>query len=86
MAIDEEQVLLTAREAARYLHISLFTLNKIEKQGRIVPFRTPGGHRRYNLAMLNEYLQASRTSARLSSQPNPVALEASTYAQKSPRR
>jgi excisionase family DNA binding protein len=63
MAIDEEQVLLTAREAARYLHISLFTLNKIEKQGRIVPFRTPGGHRRYNLAMLNEYLQASRTSA-----------------------
>lgn len=63
MAIDEEQVLLTAREAARYLRISLFTLNKIEKQGKIVPFRTPGGHRRYNLAMLNEYLQASRAGA-----------------------
>ncbi len=61
MPSDEEIMLLTAREAARYLRISLFTLNKIEKQGRIVPFRTPGGHRRYNLAMLNEYLQASRS-------------------------
>ena len=61
MPANEEIMLLTAREAARYLRISLFTLNKIEKQGRIVPFRTPGGHRRYNLAMLNEYLQASRS-------------------------
>lgn len=61
MPFDEEIVLLTAREAARYLRVSLFTLNKIERQGRIVPFRTPGGHRRYNLTMLNEYLQASRS-------------------------
>ena len=61
MPFDEEIVLLTAREAARYLRVSLFTLNKIERQGRIVPFRTPGGHRRYNVAMLNEYLQASRS-------------------------
>ena len=52
--------LLTAKEAARYLHISLFTLNKIARQGYIVPFRTPGGHRRYSLDMLNDYLQASR--------------------------
>jgi excisionase family DNA binding protein len=61
MPFEGEIVLLTAREAARYLRVSLFTLNKIERQGRIVPFRTPGGHRRYNLAMLNEYLQASRS-------------------------
>ena len=61
MPFEEEIVLLTAREAAHYLRVSLFTLNKIERQGRIVPFRTPGGHRRYDLAMLNEYLQASRS-------------------------
>jgi excisionase family DNA binding protein len=52
--------LFTAREAAQYLHISLFTLGRMEKEGLLVPFRTPGGHRRYSLEMLNEYLERSR--------------------------
>jgi excisionase family DNA binding protein len=52
--------LLTAKEAATYLRISLFTLRKIEQQGLIVPYRTPGGHRRYNVEMLNQYLESSR--------------------------
>lgn len=54
--------LLTAREAANYMRISLFTLSKIERVGALIPFRTPGGHRRYSLAMLNEYLEDSRTT------------------------
>lgn len=37
--------LMTAKEAAEYLRVSLLTLSKIEKQGGLVPFRTPGGHR-----------------------------------------
>jgi CheY-like chemotaxis protein len=53
--------LLTAREAARHLHVSLFTLGRIEKEGLLVPFRTPGGHRRYSLEMLNEYLEHTRS-------------------------
>ena len=52
--------LLTAKEACEYLRVSLFTLRKIEKQGLLIPFRTPGGHRRYSLEMLNEYLERSR--------------------------
>jgi excisionase family DNA binding protein len=52
--------LITAKEAASYLRISLFTLRKIEEQGLIVPYRTPGGHRRYSVEMLNEYLENSR--------------------------
>jgi excisionase family DNA binding protein len=52
--------LLTAKEAANYLRISLFTLRKIEQQGLIVPYRTPGGHRRYSVEMLNQYLESSR--------------------------
>ena len=52
--------LLTAKEAASYLRISLFTLRKIEQQGLIVPYRTPGGHRRYSQEMLNEYREKSR--------------------------
>lgn len=52
--------LFSAREAATYLGISLSTLNRIEKRGLLVPFRTPGGHRRYAQTMLDEYLEATR--------------------------
>ncbi len=52
--------LMTAREAAKYLRVSQFTLDKIERAGGLVPYRTPGGHRRYNLRMLNKYLNNSR--------------------------
>lgn len=57
-----EMRLLTAKEAANYLRISPFTLRKMEQMGMIVPYRTPGGHRRYSLDMLNEYLEESRVS------------------------
>ncbi len=57
--MDEMRV-MTAKEAASYLRVSLFTLRRIEQQGLIVHFRTPGGHRRYSLDMLNEYLEGSR--------------------------
>ena len=52
--------LMTAREAAKYLRVSQFTLDKIERKGGLVPYRTPGGHRRYNVRMLNKYLNNSR--------------------------
>jgi excisionase family DNA binding protein len=58
--MEGEKRLFTAKEAAAYLRISLFTLRKIEQQGLIVPYRTPGGHRRYSVEMLNEYLEKSR--------------------------
>ena len=52
--------LMTAKEAARYLRVSMFTLSKIERAGGLIPYRTPGGHRRYSRRMLNEYLENSR--------------------------
>ncbi len=58
--MDDTNGLLTAKEAVAYLGISLSTLHKIEKDGLIVPFRTPGGHRRYDKKMLDEYLESSR--------------------------
>ena len=57
---QERQQLLTASEAAQYLRISLASLRRMEKGGYLVPFRTVGGHRRYSLAMLNDYLERSR--------------------------
>ncbi|MHB0856281.1 MAG: GAF and HD-GYP domain-containing protein [Anaerolineae bacterium] len=62
---DDHLTLLTAKEAAAYLRISLFTLNRMEKEGHVVPFRTPGGHRRYSLGMLNDYLTSSRSPQRV---------------------
>jgi len=56
--------LLKAREAANYLSISLATLYRIEREGRLTPFRTPGGHRRYSLTMLSEYLERSQQQSR----------------------
>jgi excisionase family DNA binding protein len=61
--MSERPSLMTAREAADYMRISLFTLSKIEKRGELVPFRTPGGHRRYSVGMLNEYLENTRNRA-----------------------
>jgi excisionase family DNA binding protein len=58
--MEERMTILTAKESAQYLRISPFTLRKIEKRGLIVPYRTPGGHRRYTVEMLNEYLEQSR--------------------------
>lgn len=52
--------LMTAEEAAEYLRISRFTLAKVEKAGGLKPYRTPGGHRRYSVWMLNHYYEKSR--------------------------
>jgi len=52
--------LMNAKEAAKYLRVSQFTLDKIERAGGLVPYRTPGGHRRYSLRILNQYLNNSR--------------------------
>ena len=62
--LDEEMTILTAKEAAEYLRVSLYTLRKMEKEGGLIPFRTPGGHRRYSLRMLDEYLEKSREPSR----------------------
>ena len=62
--LEEEMTILTAKEAAEYLRVSLYTLRKMEKEGGLMPFRTPGGHRRYSIKMLDEYLEKSRGRSR----------------------
>ena len=57
---EDRKVVLKAREAAEYLRLSLFTPNKMERQSLLTPFRTPGGHRRYTLEMLNQLLEENR--------------------------
>jgi len=57
MDSSEEFSLLTSQEAASYLRISVSTLHRLERSGLLSPLRTPGGHRRYTVDMLNRYLR-----------------------------
>jgi excisionase family DNA binding protein len=52
--------LFRAKEAADYLGVSIVTLHRMEKKGVLSPYRTLGGHRRYSIEMLEEYLENSR--------------------------
>jgi hypothetical protein len=61
--------LLTAREAADFLRVSLSTLWRLERQGLLMPFRTPGGHRRYSLVMLQAALDRPRMALASSHRP-----------------
>lgn len=65
--MSELMPLLTAKEAAQFLNVSMFTLSKIEKQGGLTPYRTPGGHRRYSVEMLQKYLESTRRLPRRAS-------------------
>ncbi|HKZ86077.1 MAG TPA: helix-turn-helix domain-containing protein [Anaerolineae bacterium] len=57
---DRVDGLLTAREAAAFLRVSLNTLWRMERRNLITPYRTPGGHRRYSADMLRTYLERTR--------------------------
>ena len=57
-------VLLTAREAAEYLRVSLSTLRRMERRGWVSALRTPGGHRRFSLEALNACLRQMAEPAR----------------------
>jgi excisionase family DNA binding protein len=60
---EKKLILLTAREAADYLRVSLSTLNRLERRGLLLPLRMPGGHRRYTLEMLNDCLKHNQVEA-----------------------
>lgn len=59
-ASSQRLTLMTAHEAANYLRVSLSTLNRMERRGLLQPLRTPGGHRRYTVEMLNECLRTGQ--------------------------
>jgi putative resolvase len=43
---------LTISEAAKLKRLSVYTPRRWELEGKIIPERTPNGHRRYDLAQL----------------------------------
>ena len=47
---------LNQKETIQFLHVSKSTLHRWDKDGTLVPFRTIGGHRRYLLSTLEEFI------------------------------
>jgi excisionase family DNA binding protein len=52
-ASDNPPLLLTPGEASRRIGISMETLRRWEREGKSTPIRTPGGHRRYDPAIID---------------------------------
>ena len=48
--------LMNIKQAAEYLNVSQDCLRKWDKDGKLKPLKTSGGHRRYSKNMLDEYL------------------------------
>ena len=48
--------LLTIKQAAEYLNVSVDTLRLWDKSGKLISLKTTGGHRRYNKETLNQYI------------------------------
>lgn len=53
--------MFSIKNACNYLGVSRMTLLNAEERGLLTPERTQGGHRRYTKAMLDSYLQSTRT-------------------------
>jgi excisionase family DNA binding protein len=51
---------LTLGQAARYLGVAQSTIRKWSDEGKVSAFYTPGGHRRFRRADLEEFIARSR--------------------------
>jgi len=54
---------LTLGEASRFLGVDESTLRSWADAGRVPTFRTPGGHRRFSQAALDQFLEEGRREA-----------------------
>ena len=54
--------LLNTKEASEYLNVSADCLRKWDKSGKLVPYETAGGHRRYDEDVLKAFLGAETDS------------------------
>ena len=68
--IAQTTLLLNAKEAADYLRVSLSTLSRMEARGELSALRTPGGHRRYTLEILNGCLRSPLPKQLFTNQDN----------------
>lgn len=50
------EILLTSHQLAKIINVWPETLRRWEREGKLVPLRTPGGHRRYKESQIKTLL------------------------------
>ena len=55
--MNSEETMFGIKQAAKYLYVSDDTLRLWDKEGKLKPIRTAGGHRRYTKKMLDEFIK-----------------------------
>lgn len=51
------ECLLNLNDASQYLNVHKETLRRWDREGKLKPLKTPGGHRRYKLTDLEAFIQ-----------------------------
>jgi excisionase family DNA binding protein len=59
--MQKRETRLSIGKAAEYLGVSVDTLRRWEKKGRITPYRSPGGHRYFEIDDLNKLFDKKYT-------------------------
>lgn len=70
-----ETELIPIGKAARFLGVTPMTLRRWEQSGKLIPHRTPTGHRRYTVAQVSEALGGSIASRALVWVSAPAGIE-----------
>jgi excisionase family DNA binding protein len=58
MLVQESDDLLRPREVAEIFGVRTATVARWAREGKLTPFRTPGGHRRYSRTAVRELMAA----------------------------
>ncbi|WP_345475218.1 helix-turn-helix domain-containing protein [Actinoallomurus oryzae] len=74
--VNPDDELLTPREVAELFGVRTTTIARWAREGRLDPFRTPGGHRRYRRASVRALIAAEDASAADSADETKMAEDA----------
>jgi excisionase family DNA binding protein len=61
---EEQRLVFTSSQAARYLGVSLATIRRWTDAGHISCYRTPGGQRRFAREQLEAFITSMRRNGR----------------------
>jgi len=64
--------LLTSHQLAKLLNVWPETLRRWEKEGKLIPLRTPGGHRRYKESQIKTLLGEEQDTVNNEKVPRPL--------------
>ena len=64
--------LLTTDNVSKILHVGKSTVKRWTEEGKLKCFRTPGGHRKFRIESVQEFIRAYEFDVAISYQSQPV--------------